>query len=439
MVDDSRDTVEVIRRNLSSKGHDVFTAFKVDHALQLLEEHHVDLVITDLKLPGADGMELVRHVCENFKYTEIMMITGYATVTGAVAALKAGAAEFLSKPFTDDEFYSAIDRCFQKLRSRRAVTTIRTEPDPSFGFLGESDVIKTIFKRIRKASATSATVLITGESGTGKELVARAIHKGSYVGKGPFVPVNCGGIPETLLENELFGHEKGAFTGATDSRFGFFQTAEGGTIFLDEIGEISPGMQVKLLRVLQDKKVCKVGSNLAKPVDVRIIAATNKDLYRLMKEESFRQDLFFRLNVISIHLPPLRDRGDDVLLLARHFAARFSEMYNREPPAFSDRFLQTLTSYSWPGNVRELENIIQTEVVMSEENVFDVVDLPPWMRFSAEKKAKIKRTLAEAEAEHIQNVLNSTKGNRTHAAKILSIDRKTLREKIKKYRLESGI
>jgi DNA-binding NtrC family response regulator len=288
-----------------------------------------------------------------------------------------------------------------------------------------------VFKAIEKAASTSATVLISGESGTGKELVARAIHYSSPRGSCPFIPVNCGGIPEGLLESELFGHVKGAFTGATESRAGFFQTADGGTIFLDEISDTSPSMQVKLLRVLQDGEVCMVGSSKTRKVDVRIVAATNKDLLNLVSKGLFREDLFYRLNVLTIALPPLRERADDILLLIRHFTSKFAQEEGKPIPKFSDDALRVLVSYQWPGNVRELQNVIQRLVLMSEGDLIDVPDLPSLMRFSALRSTGLNRTLAEVETEHIRNVLASVDGNKSKAAEVLGIDRKTLRERLK--------
>jgi transcriptional regulator with PAS, ATPase and Fis domain len=291
--------------------------------------------------------------------------------------------------------------------------------------------MRDVFDSIRRAATTSATVLISGESGTGKELVARAIH---YIGpraSAPFVPINCGAIPEGLLESELFGHIKGAFTGASESRAGFFQTAEGGSIFLDEISETSASMQVKLLRVLQDKEVCMVGDTRPRKVDVRIVVATNKDLAALVKKGVFREDLYFRLSVLTIAIPPLYQRGDDILLLVRHFVAKFAGEAGRQIPHFTDSALTLMRRYDWPGNVRELENVMQRLVLMNDSDIIDAPDLPPNMRFSVSKNAGLNKTLAEIEAEYIQNVLASVGGNKTKAAEILGIDRKTLREKIK--------
>ena len=432
VVDDAPNTLEVLRRNLTSKGYHVFTAPGVVEAIKILDTTPIDLVITDLKMPRVSGLDLIKHVRENFKNTEVMMITGYATVGGAVEAVKTGAEEYLPKPFTDEELFSAVQRAFDKLRMRRAgQAQLRRAPRNAYGILGESTEMRKVFEAIGKVAPILATVLITGESGTGKELVARAIHYNSARASAPFLPINCGGIPEQLLESELFGYVKGTFTGATESRAGFFQTADGGTIFLDEISDTSPSMQVNLLRVLQDKEVCMVGARRTQKVDVRILAATNKDLLSLVKRGVFREDLFFRLNVITVAIPPLRRRGNDILLLTHHFATKFAEELGKPIPRFSDSALQVLRNYYWPGNVRELENVIQRLVVMTDGDLIEVPDMPSLMRFSALRETGLNRTLAEVEAEYIRNVLATVDGNKTRAAKVLGIDRKTLREKLK--------
>ena len=433
VVDDAPDTLEVLNRNLSTQGYKVFTATGVPEALQILKNSSIDLVITDYKMPKINGMDLVRHVRENLEDTEIMMITGFSSIEGAIDAIKTGAEEYLAKPFTDEELFEAVNRAIQKLNVRRFGKVSTKGLDSNFyGLIGESLVMQKLYAAISKAAQVNATVLITGESGTGKELVARAIHYSSNKASAPFVPVNCGGIPETLLESELFGYVKGAFTGANESRAGFFQTAEGGTIFLDEISETGLSMQVKLLRILQDKEVCMLGSSRTRKVDVRIIAATNKELQNRVKRNSFREDLFYRLNVISIDVPPLREREDDVLLLANYFVNKFAKELGRPIPKMKDSTLNTLKKYDWPGNVRELENIIQRLVVMTEGNVIQVSDLPPQMRFSVSNNFGFDRKLVDVEAEYIRNVLANVNGNKTKASEILGIDRKTLREKLKK-------
>jgi DNA-binding NtrC family response regulator len=404
----------------------------VTEAIKLLETSPVDLVITDLKMPKVSGLDLVRHVRENLKETEVMMITGYATVEGAVEAVKTGAEEYLAKPFTDEELLQAVGKALGKLKVRKA-SHVASEGAraPVSGILGSSRQMQEVFRAIERAAATAATVLISGESGTGKELVARAIHYGSNRASKPFVPVNCGAIPAELFESELFGHVKGAFTGANESRAGFFQTADGGSIFLDEIGEMSLALQVKLLRVLQDQEVWMVGATRPRKVDLRVLVATNKDLSALVKKGTFREDLYFRLSVLTMTVPPLRDRDDDIIVLAKHFVEKYAEEMGRPVPRFSESALVALGNYAWPGNVRELENIVQRLVIMTDGDVVDVPDLPSLMRFTAARESGLNRTLAEVEEEYIRNVLASVDGNKTRAAEILGIDRKTLREKLK--------
>ncbi|HWQ08150.1 MAG TPA: sigma-54 dependent transcriptional regulator, partial [Holophaga sp.] len=376
IVDDTPSTLEVIRRNLMNRGYQVLTATDVPSALATLAARPIDLVITDFRMPGQTGLDLVRHVRENCPDIEVLMITGYPSVQGAVEALRHGAEDYLAKPFTDEELLTAVRRALGKLKRKRLIQEdAGLGAQAMKGFIGQSEAMRAVFDGIAKVASSGATVLISGDSGTGKELVARAIHYGGPRGASPFIPVNCGGIPESLLESELFGHAKGAFTGASTSRPGFFQAAEGGTIFLDEVSEMSIAMQVKLLRVLQEKEVPMVGATRPRKVDVRIIAATNKDLHALVKKGTFREDLFFRLNVITFTIPPLRDRGDDIILLARHFAGKFAAESGRRIPAFSDAALKTLRDYSWPGNVRELENVIQRLIVLSEGDRIDVSDL----------------------------------------------------------------
>ena len=439
VVDDSPDTLEVLQRNLESKGYKVFSAPGAVEAIKILESTAMDLVITDLKMPKVNGLSLVRHIQENFKDTEVMMITGYPSIEGAVEAVKTGAEEYLTKPFTDEELFASVKRVLDKLQERRAAQKQTDKlPVARHGLIGESKTIRKVLNAIEKAAASSATILITGESGTGKELVARAAHYNSPRASAPFVPINCGGIPEALLESELFGHMRGAFTGASETRAGFFQTAEGGTIFLDEISETGLSMQVKLLRVLQDKKVIMVGERQPQKVDVRIIAATNKDLQSLIKKGSFREDLYYRLNIITIDVPPLREREEDILLLVKHFAIKYAKEAGKTAPQFSENALQIFKSYYWPGNIRELENIVQRLVIMSEEDIIDVPDLPSLMRFSALSGIGSHRTLAAVEAEYILSVLASVDKNKTKAAEILGIDRKTLREKLKKIKIPAS-
>ncbi len=434
-VDDSKSTLEVLKRNLQSNGYEVFTALRVAEALPLLEKIDFDLVITDYRMPQATGLDLIRHVRDNHPDTEIMMITGYPSIPGAVEAIKDGAGEYLPKPFTAEELLTVVERIVQRLLQRRVLGSADTPPD-NFGIIGNSPEMDHVFQRIGKASATDANVLIFGDSGTGKELVARAVHYNSDRRSAPFVPVNCTAIPDSLVESELFGHVKGAFTGAKDARAGFFEIAGGGSIFLDEIGDASPNMQAKLLRVIQSKEYCKVGSSQVRTVDTRIIAATHKDLKRLVEEGSFREDLFYRINVVDISVPPLNERGDDILVLLNHFLGKFSDAMNRTIPTLSDDALQALRHYAWPGNVRELENLVQRLVVIVDHDPIEITDLPESMRFILPREGGVDRSLADVEKEHISNVLAMTRNNKTRAAEVLGINRKTLREKLKRMGIE---
>lgn len=431
VVDDSPDTLEVIRRNLSAAGYEVFTVPGVAEAVRALDATRADLVITDLRMPKLNGLDLVRHVRENYADMEIIMITGYASIPGAVEAMQTGAHEYLAKPFIDEELLAAVRRALVRLRTRRPAAGSGPAAPADWGLLGNSAPMRAIYRQIDKAAGSNITVLILGESGTGKELVARAIHYSSRRAAAPFVPINCGGIPAGLLESELFGARKGSFTGAYESRTGFFQAAAGGSIFLDEIAEIPLPMQAALLRVLQDKVVFMVGSRQSTKVDVRILAATNKNLENLVARGVFRDDLYYRLNVVPIVIPPLRERADDISLLVRHFAGSFARELDKPAPEFSDRCLNILRAYPWPGNVRELENVVQRLVLMSESKTIDAPDLPALMRFSAARRPADDRTLAQAETDHILAVLAAAQGNKSRAAAILGIDRKTLRAKLK--------
>jgi len=359
VVDDSPNMLEIIQRNLALKEYKtIYTASCVPEAINLLETTNVDLVITDLKMPGYNGIELVKHVRENYKDTEVLVITGYPSIKDAVETIKLGADEYLIKSFTNEELYHAVENSLKKLAARKIANNNNHDIYKApVNIIGESEVMQDVYKAIYKAAGLMTTILITGETGTGKEVIARAIHYNSTQSSAPFVAVNCGAIPEDLIESELFGHIKGAFTGAYETRGGFFQTADGGTIFLDEISNTSPLMQVKLLRVLQEKEICMVGSNKPQKVNLRIIAATNINLNDLIAKGVFREDLFYRLNVLSIHVPPLRKRENDILLLVKYFSEKFAKEYKKTPPVFSDEALNVLKNYYWPGNIRELENI----------------------------------------------------------------------------------
>jgi two-component system, NtrC family, response regulator HydG len=433
VVDDSSETVELIKRNLQSKGYQVYTASNVQSAVKLLDTIGFNLVITDLKMPGENGIKLVRHVSENFKGLGTLVITGFPSIEGAIESIKIGAEEYLVKPFTDEELFKAVERVLSKTRANKK--GILKPVAQTFGIIGESESMTKVFNAIAKAKSTSATVLVTGESGTGKELVARALHYGSHISAAPFVPVNCGGIPDSLLESELFGYVKGAFTGAAETRAGFFQAADGGTLFLDEVSNTTLAMQAKLLRVLQDKEFYMVGSKKRQKVNVRVVAATNVDLLQLVKKGLFREDLYYRLNIISIELPPLRSRGDDVLLLIDFFLAKYVKELNKAAMRFTPRAIKVLKAYGWPGNVRELQNLIHRLVIMADDNAIDTPDLPESFRYSATRSKGLGRKLEDVEREYVMDVLAASKNNISQAALTLGIDRKTLRDKVKKYKV----
>ncbi|MBI5533553.1 MAG: sigma-54-dependent Fis family transcriptional regulator [Deltaproteobacteria bacterium] len=426
-VDDSPDTLEVLRRNLASHGYQVLIAPGVAEAVRILEEGPVDVVVTDLKMPGASGLDLIRHVRDNFKSTEVLMITGYPSVEGAVEAVKTGADDYLSKPFTDEELLTAVKGAFEKLRARNAMQAPPDAPAyPTPALIGECEAMRYTLHAVGKATHSKAPVLITGEQGTGKELIARSIHYSSPRASAPFVLVSCSVIPGDRVESELFGSSSPA-----PSRTGLVHAAQGGTLFFEEIAAAIPAVQTSLVRLIRDKAMPEDAPPLPH-ADARVIASSARDLKSLVSRGLFREDLYYALNVIEVRVPPLRERGDDVLMLARHYALKFSAEQGRPEPRFSDRSLRVLKNHSWPGNLQELENTIQRLVVMTDAGVIDVPDLPSLMRFSALRDRGLDRSLAEIEAEHIRNVMGSVQGNQTRAAEILGIDRKTLREKMKR-------
>lgn len=431
VLDDNDITREVIKRNLAANGYQLYTAGNFDLAKEILQEIEPDLVITDLKMPDISGLDVITYITENFKNVEIIVITGYPTIMSAVDAVKLGADDYLTKPFTDVELLTAVKKSLEKQENKREFNKeISDGFGEKFGIISNSEKMLEVFKTIKKASEINSTVLITGESGTGKELVARAIHYTGFRAAAPFVPINCGAIPETLLESELFGYVKGAFTGAHTTRNGFFISANKGTIFLDKISETSMMLQIKLLRVIQEKEVYMVGSTKSLKVDVRILVASNKDLYGLVGLGKFREDLFYRLNVLTIDIPPLRERGADIFQLANYFANKYAEEFNKKIPSFNDEVLDILGKYNWPGNVRELENLVHRLVIMNEDGKIRKADLPVFMKTRIGSVSDVKRSLQEVEIEHIKNVLEYTDNNKSKASEILRIDRKTLNNKL---------
>lgn len=431
IFDDNQKTIEIIKRNLVRKGYQVYTTTTFSLAREILTELKINLLITGLQIPEINGLDVVKYVNEHHAKTETMIITDYPTIDSAVQAVKAGAENYLAKPFTSEELLKSVEEVLSKLEDRESLENPTISKIGSrFGIIGTSNQMQGVFKVIEKTCSINSTIIINGESGTGKELVARAIHYSGYRASAPFVPINCGAIPESLLESELFGHLKGSFTGADHTKEGFFHSANKGTIFLDEISETSTLLQLKLLRVLQEKELYMVGSNKSVKIDVRVLAATNKDLLTLVKLGKFREDLYYRLNIISIDLPPLRDRGNDILELSSWFANKFANEFNKPIPQFDDKVLQTLKSYKWPGNVRELENIIQRLIVFDDDGFITKSDLPDYMKTNLKETFDIHKTLQEVEIEHILRVLEFTRDNKSKAAEILKIDRKTLRKKL---------
>jgi DNA-binding NtrC family response regulator len=430
-IDRDPEVLSLIRSTLAPEGLEVIPARSGSEAIRALEFRKVDLAIIDIRMPDVDGLALLRYARDHFKAIDIVMTTDTPSVADAVQSIKEGAENYLVKPIRSEELAAAVRRILEKRDRRQALTAESAKPK-AYGFVGASEGMARVAERIQRAAAISANVMIHGESGTGKELVARAIHYDSDRAAAPFVPVNCTAIPDGLLESELFGHVKGAFTGARDSRAGFFQIADGGTLFLDEIGDASLNMQGKLLRVLQNREIQIVGSSHIRKVDTRIIAATHKDLLAMVKQGLFREDLYYRLVVIEIFVPPLRERPADILPLVNYFLDRFSREMNRPVPALTDRALDSLKGYGWPGNVREVENLVQRLLVNADGDTIDAVDLPETMRSTAPQAEGDLDTLARVEANHIHRVLEAVEGNKTRAAGILGIDRKTLREKLKR-------
>ncbi len=431
IVDDDIHILELLHRHLQSWNYHTYKAVSVKEAVAILRDTSIDLLITDLKMPEVDGFELVKFVSEHYPKLPKLIVTGYPSVQDSLEAIKSGVVAYLTKPFTKSELKDAMDDALKKSKKVQDSNTQKKEHKEFYGdMIGASEKINEIFQIIDRVKNNKATVSVRGESGTGKELVARAIHYEGKFSKEPYIAVNCGAIPENLLESELFGYVKGAFTGADKNRDGFFQAANGGTIFLDEIGNASLNVQAKLLRALQEKEVVKVGAQKAEKVDVRIIAATNNNLKEMIQEGSFREDLFYRLTVVEIEVPPLRERKEDISMLAEKFLFKYGVEYKDRFVKMSPKALDVLMRYDWPGNIRELENIIQRAVIMCDR-VVEVEHLPDSLKYNVNFSEEGLISLKEMEKRHIQHVLNATNNNKTQAAKILQIDRKTLREKLK--------
>ena len=430
IVDDDIHILELLQRHLQSWNYHVFKAVSVKEAVIILRDTHIHLLITDLKMPEVDGFELIKFASEHYPKMPALVITGYPSVQGSLQAIKSGVVDYLTKPFTKEELKEALQKAIGTSETTvDEKNTITTEQKAYGDIIGNSESIKTVFEIIDRVKNNKATIYIQGESGTGKELVARAIHYQGKFSRAPFVAVNCGAIPENLLEAELFGYVKGAFTGAETNKDGFFQAAHGGTIFLDEIGNASLAVQSRLLRVLQEKEVIKVGTNKAEKIDVRIIAATNNDLLSMIKNQTFREDLFYRLSVVEISIPPLRNRKDDIGLLVDKFLLKYGIEYKDRFLKITPEALQILKRYDWPGNIRELENIVQRAVIMSDK-IIDVEHIPELLKYTIDTPTDELVPLRIMEKKYIEKVLRATGNNKTKAAEILQIDRKTIRQKL---------
>lgn len=432
IVDDDVHILEMLQRHLQSLEYHTYKAISVKQALYILKDTDIDLLITDIQMPEVDGLQLLKFTAENYPHIPKLVITGYPSIDGALNVIKSGAIDYLTKPFTKEELKQAVAKSFESREHNKSKPTKNVVPqNPLYAdMIGQSKAFAKLTDIIARLKDNRATVLIGGESGTGKELVARAIHYSGKFARAPFVAVNCGAIPEGLLEAELFGYTKGAFTGANENRNGFFQAANHGTLFLDEIGSASLAVQTKLLRALQEKNITKVGSQKVEKLDLRIIAATNNDLLESIANKKFREDLYYRLTVVQINVPPLRERKSDIPLLVDRFIKKYGVEYKERLMKVTPEAIQVLKRYHWPGNIRELENVIQRAVIMCDGKI-DVEHLPENLKFKIEFPESSFLPLKVIEKEYIQRVLAATNNNKTKAAEILKIDRKTLREKLK--------
>ncbi len=439
-IDDDPSLLAMIGEALASDGHEVELVDNASEALKRIQDTLYDILLVDLIMPDMNGIALLKEAKKIQPDSEVIIITGFGDIQSAVQAIKEGAYNYITKPFQIEKFLIDIQKALEKKYLQENIDALkrRVEGDSSFGeIIGSSPSMMKVFSLIRQVAQTECTVLILGESGTGKELVAREIHRRSKRCDGPFIAVSCGSLPQSLLESELFGHMKGAFTGALNTKMGLFEAANRGTIFLDEIGTANMQTQVGLLRVLQNREIRKVGSPTSKKVDVRVLAATNIDLKQAIERSEFREDLYYRLNSVNILVPPLRERVDDIIPLAKHFLSCFCGKQNKKERSFSPKVVETLMNYHWPGNVRQLENVIENAVTFSEREIIRPKDLPgEVMSDGIGERAEHLPALEEMEEEHIRRALMHTAGNKQLAAKLLRIPRATLYRKLQKYSIQ---
>jgi two-component system response regulator PilR (NtrC family) len=445
IVDDEQSMCELLSIMLRKEGYDIVTASSGETALKALQNEIFDLIITDLRMQKVGGLDIVRSVKELSPETIVIVITAYATTDTAVEAMKLGAYDYLTKPFKNEEIRLVVQKALEKRVLRKENILLKREIETRSGFenfIGKCEPMQRVFSLIRQVADTTSTILITGESGTGKELVARAIHFNSSRKQHPFVTVNCGALPETLLESELFGYMKGAFTGATANKQGLFEAANGGSIFLDEISATTPSLQIKLLRVLQEREIKRLGGTADIMVDVRVIAASNQDLQKEVARGSFREDLYYRLNVIPISLPPLRDRREDIPLLVDYFLKK--KMTDRRVRSLSPEALAALMGYRWPGNVRELENAIERLSIIATGDTIGVEQIPDTIKNASpgwdflqfdipESGIDLENLIQDAEKTLLYRALQKTKGNKTEAARLLGLTFRSFRHRLQKY------
>ena len=431
IVDDDIHILELVQRHLQAMDYHTYKAVSVKEAVSILRDAPVDLLVTDLRMPGVDGFELIQYASEHYPDMPILVVTGYISTENAWNIGKSGVVDYLIKPFTKEELRAAVSKSLENTKGDKGREEKgKGQDELAYGeLIGKSEGLEKVKDIIGRVRDNRATILIQGESGTGKELVARAIHYSGKFSREPFVAVNCGAIPESLLESELFGYEKGAFTGAGENRLGFFQAAHQGTIFLDEIGDASFQVQNGLLRVLQEKEVTRVGSRKAQKIEVRVIAATNSNLKELVRQKKFREDLYYRLTVVEIDVPPLRKRKSDIPLLVEKYLQKYGVEYKDRLLAVAPDAMDVLLRYDWPGNIRELENIIQRAVIMCDTRV-ELKDIPENLKYNIDFPQDVFVPLAQMEKEYIRRVLRAVDDNKTKASEILGIDRKTLRSKL---------
>jgi two-component system, NtrC family, response regulator AtoC len=448
IVEDEENFRHILSVILKKEKFDVETAPNGEEGLQRLSESTFDQVLCDIRMPGMDGMDFLKEVQKRGMDTCVIMMSAYGTIDTAIEAMKLGAYDYISKPFKPDEIILTLKKAEERERLRKENALLLREVKKEYGFeniVSKNEKMKKLFDVIKKVAQYKSTILITGESGTGKELIARALHYNSDRSQNPFIPVNCGAIPENLLESELFGHTKGAFTDAIRTKKGLFEEADEGTLFLDEIGELPSQLQVKLLRVLQDGEIRRVGESKPIKIDVRIVAATVKDLVKEVNEGRFRDDLFYRLNVLPIHIPPLRERKEDIPLLVSHFIHKYNQSLNKNVVGIEPKALDTLMGYKWYGNVRELENTIERAIVLTDrvniepenlpleiQNFHERGEVPP---MADDEEYSIKKASRNLEFELIKKALKRTKGNHTQAARLLEISHRALLYKIKDYEI----